>query len=167
MHLHLHNVLTKKYKSFWQGRPNSPGRSGYATAAATQAAEAVAISAQADAKLRDAQVYMANHHYNGVWDSHTGTWATRKGKGVTQQLGGVLEPERSSHRVVQRHDHGDGKALSYSGSRVLLADHQPAPGLTAETTIGLHGADKPSRGGKAFSGVGHQTAATGAPQRSC
>ena len=132
-------------------------RGGSATAAATRAAEAGALAAQADAKLRDAQVYMATHTHQ-VWDPTTGSYAARKGK----PLGSVVGPKlHVSSKPTS--------SLSYGGSRVILGDKAPAKGLVTETTMGQYGAAAPSRGKEEvrFSGVGHQTAGTGAPTRSC
>ncbi len=128
-------------------------RAGYATAAATRAAAAAAAASQADAKLRDAQVYMATHSHQ-VWDPSTGSYAVRKGKTLGQEVGHRLAPVSST--------------LSYGGSRVILADKDPA-GLVAETTTGQYGSYAASRGAEEirYSGIGHQTASTGAHTRSC
>jgi hypothetical protein len=50
----------------------------------------------------------------------------------------------------------------------ILADKEPAQGLIAETTMGLYGTYGASRGHEEIrhSGLGHQTASTGAPTRS-
>jgi hypothetical protein len=129
-------------------------RAGYATVAATRAAVAAAAASQADAKLRDAQVYIATHSHQ-VWDPTAGSYAVRKGKPLGQVVGHKLTPASSS--------------LSYGGSRVVLGDKDPAPGLVAETTTGQYGSHAPSRGEEEirYSGIGHQTASTGAPTRSC
>eukprot|EP01043_Picozoa_sp_COSAG02_P006569 COSAG02_NODE_188_length_30307_cov_341.858746_8_plen_538_part_00 len=135
-------------------RADDDFRAGYATAAATRAAAAAAASSQADAKLRDAQVYMATHSHQ-VWDPSTGSYAVRKGKPLGEAVGHRLAPASSS--------------LSSGGSRVVLAAKDPAPGLVAETTTGQYGSYAPSRGAEEirYSGIGHQTASTGAPTRSC
>ena len=98
---------------------------------------------------------MATHTHQ-VWDPTTGSYAARKGK----PLGSVVGPKLSSKPT---------SSLRYGGSRVILGDKAPAKGLVTETTMGQYGAAAPSRGKEEvrFSGVGHQTAGTGAPARSC
>ena len=128
-------------------------RGGSATAAATHAAEAVALYAQASAKLRDAQSYMNNHTHQ-VWDPVTGSYAARKGKDITETIGATLDTAPS-------------QPFKYGGSRVVLCDKEPVQGLVAETTSGLHGAYAASRGhvNIRYSGVGHQTGSVSAPNR--
>lgn len=140
-------------------------RGGSATAAATRAAMAAAEAARADAKLRDAQIYMATHSHQ-VWDPTTGSYAVRKGKPLGQAVGHKLEMQPTSKPGATG---AAPSSLSYSGSRVILGDKDPAPGLIAETTMGQYGAYAPSRGIEEirYSAVGHQAAGTGAPTRSC
>lgn len=144
----------------------------------------MAEAAQADAKLRDAQHYIAAHSHQ-VWDPSTGSFAARKGKELGQAVGhklaptsgiggsGVARPNNNTSNTQRRPDATtdalSSSSLSYGGSRVVLSDKDIAPGMVAETTAGHYGSFAPSRGREEirYSRTGHQTAATGAPTRSC
>lgn len=159
-------------------------RGGSATAVATRAANAAAEAAQADAKLRDAQHYIAAHSHH-VWDPSTGSYAARKGKELGQAVGYKLAPtggiggsavdgpnipdSNSQRRPDATAAALSSSLLSHGGSRVVLGDKDIAPGMVTETTTGQYGSFAPSRGREEirYSRIGHQTAGTGAPTRSC